>query len=131
MIGKFYESFGKKKDEIQELPKEVIDILNAMLPGNFMYMPDESGRYRAVPRPDKVLEGLKLTTQFAFDKEKDAELIEKLKRIPRDKWDEYFYRTQMRVPIKNARIGDEEKKIPIEELSRDPLSDGEVLLTDI
>ena len=130
MIGKFYESFGKEKDETQELPKEVIDILNSMLPGNFMYMPDESGRYRAVPRPDKILEGIKLTTQFGFDEEKDAELIKKLKRIPRDKWDAYFYRTQMRVPIKNARIGDEEKKIPIEELSRDPLSDGEVLFTD-
>ena len=130
MIGRFYESFGKEKDEVQELPKEVIDILNSMLPGNFMYMPDDSGQYRAVPRPEKALEGIKLTTQFGFDEEKDAELIEKLKRIPRDKWDEYFYRTQMRVPIKNAKIGDEEKKIPIEELSRDPLSDGKALFTN-
>ena len=130
MIGKFYESFGKEKDETQELPKEVIDILNGMLPDNFIYLPDGSGRYRAVPRPDKVLDGIKLTTQFAFDEEKDADVIEKLKKIPRNKWDEYFYRTQRRVPIKNAKIGNEEKVIPIEELSRDPLSDNEALFTD-
>lgn len=130
MIGKFYESFGKEKDETQNLPKEVIDILNGMIPGNFMYILDESGRYKAVPRPDKVLEGIKLTTQFAFDEEKDADVIEKLKKIPREKWDEYFYRTQLRVPIKNAKIGDEEKVIPIEKLSQNPLSDGESLFID-
>lgn len=130
MIGKFYDSFGKEKRETQVLPKEVIDILNTMLPSNFMYAQDESGRYRAVPNPNKVHEEITLTTQFAFDQEKDADVIEKLKKIPMGKWDEYFYRTQMRVPIKRVKIGDKEKVVPIEELSRDPLSDDKVLLAD-
>ncbi len=129
MIGKFYESFGKE-EETQELPQEVINILNELLPNNFMYVRDESGHYRAVPRPETISKGIKLTTQFDFDKEKDADILDKLRIIPRDKWDEYFYRTQMRVPIKNAKIGDEEKVVPIEKLSHDPLSDGEVMFTD-
>ena len=130
MIGKFYESFGEEKEETQELPQEVLNILNARLPSNFMYIRDEEGHYRAVPRPETITEGIKLTTQFGFDEEKDANILEKLRRIPRSNWNEYFYRTQMKVPIKYAKIGDEEKVIPIEELSCDPLSDGEALFTD-
>ena len=28
MMGRFYDSFGKEKDKSQELPAEIIDILN-------------------------------------------------------------------------------------------------------
>lgn len=132
MIGKFYESFGREKDEAQKLPDEIIDILNERLPDSFMYVLDKAGEYRAVPRMDKLSNGIKFTTQFGFDEKRDAELIEKLKRIPRDKWDEYFYRTQMRIPIKNVKIGSDNKVIPFENLYRDPLEDrdNEVMSND-
>ena len=124
MIGDFFESFGKEKDEQRELPQEVVEALNALLPDNFEYVADENGNYRAVPKAEKVLnEPIKLTTRF--DTEKVPELWEKLKKIPRDKWDEYLYRTQTGLPIKGAEIGDENKMVPIEILSVDPLhSDG-------
>lgn len=124
MIGDFFESFGKEKDEQRELPQEVVEALNALLPDNFEYVADENGNYRAVPKAEKVFsEPIKLTTRF--DTDKVPELWEKLKKIPRDKWDEYLYRTQTGLPIKAAEIGDENKMVPIEILSADPLhSDG-------
>ena len=130
MIGKFYESFGKEQEEIQELPKEVIDILNSILPENFMYMLDSSGHYRAVPKTTKGSEGIRFKIQVDFDEEKDADIIEKIQKIAPDNFDEYFYRTQRRIPIKNAKIGDEQKLIPIEVLTQDPLSDDEVTFTN-
>ena len=124
MIGDFFESFGKEKDEQRELPQEVVNALNENLPSNFEYIIDDSGSYRAVPRAEKVLsEGIKITTQIDFDQV--PELKDKLMTIPRDKWDDYLYRTQTSIPIKSAQIGDENKRIPIELISADPLhSDG-------
>ena len=127
MMGRFYDSFGKEKDKSQELPAEIIDILNSALPDNFKYVKDESGHYTAVPRPEKTVT---IKSQIEFDKEKDVEIIEKLNKIPKDKWPEYFYRTQMRVPLKNVKMGDENKVMPVEELSRDPLTDEEINLKD-
>ena len=124
MIGDFYKSFGKEKDEQRELPQEVVNALNEELPANFEYIIDDSGNYRAVPKADMVLnERTKITTEVDFDSVPD--LRDKLMTIPRDKWDEYLYRTQTALPIKSAQIGDENKQIPIELLSADPLhSDG-------
>ena len=53
MIGDFFESFGKEKDEQRELPHEVVEALNALLPDNFEYVADENGNYRAVPKAEK------------------------------------------------------------------------------
>lgn len=85
---------------------------------------DENGNYRAVPKAKKVIsEKITITTEMDFDKVPG--LRDKLMTIPRDKWDEYLYRTQTALPIKSAQIGDENKRIPIELLSADPLhSDG-------
>lgn len=129
MIGDFFESFGKEKDEQRELPQEVIDVLNENLPDNFEYVIDCRGNYRAVPKAEQVLnEGIKITTQIDFDKV--PELRNKLMAVPRDKWDEYLYRTQTVVPIKSAQIGDENKRVPIELLSADPLHSDEAKFVD-
>lgn len=128
MIGKFYDSFSKTKEETQSLPQEVIEVLNSVLPDNFAYVRDEKGRYRAVPRPEKVKDGMQLITQFDIDKKSD--LYIKLSKIPKSKWDEYLYRTQTRLPIKSAKIGNKDKQIPIEKLTQDPLEESETLLVD-
>jgi hypothetical protein len=129
MIGDFFESFGKEKDEQRGLPQEVVDILNAALPDCFEYVAVENGNYRAVPRADKVLQGdMILSTQIDWDKV--PELRDKLRVIPREKWDEYLYRTQTKVPITNVQIGDGKKHVPIEDLSADPLHSDEVAFID-
>lgn len=38
-------------------------------------------------------------------------------------WLEYFYRTQKPFPVKNVRVGNEEKQIPIEQSMHNPLGD--------
>ena len=129
MIGRFKDSFGKKKDESRELPTEVLDILNAALPDNFMYVMDDSGHYKAVPRPEKLSQGVLIKITSVFDEEKDADILAKLKRIPREKWGEYLYRTQIRIPVRETKIGNDKKTIPIEELSNDPLSEDKVEIT--
>ena len=129
MLGDFFESFGKEKDEQSVLPQEVVDVLNADLPDNFEYLLDGNGSYRAVPRADKALNGgIKLNTQFDLDSV--SELRDKLMTIPIEKWDEYLYRTQTKVPIKNAQIGDSNKLVPIEMISADPLHSGDTSFID-
>lgn len=128
MICSFYDSFGKENKELRELPQEIIDELNAMLPDNFQYIMDDNGDYKVVPKLDKMKEGMEITTEI--DLEKTPELGEKLKAIPREKWADYLYRTQMSVPIKSAQIGNKDKKIPIEMLSSNPLIDEETQYID-
>lgn len=127
MIGDFLESFGEEKDERRELPQEVVDVLNDNLPSNFEYKLDRNGKYRAVPKAGKVLGG-KITTQFDFNQV--PKLWDKLQTIPKDKWDEYLYRTQTALPIKNAKIGDEKSLVPIEMLFADPVHSDEVRLME-
>lgn len=128
MIGKFYDSFNQKKEEKQSLPQEVVEVLNTFLPDNFAYIRDDKGHYRAVPRPEKIMDGIQLTTRFDIDKNSD--LFIKLSRLPMSKWDEYLYRTQTKVPVKSARIGNKDKQIPIEMLTQDPLIEEEILFVN-
>lgn len=130
MTGKYYKAFGKEEKEEQELPHEVVELLNKKLPDNFKYMKNGEGRYEAVPDPEKISKGITLRTEYAFDEEKDAPLLARLKMIPRSQWEEYFYRLQRAIPIKNPMMGDENKLVPLEMLSGDPLSDEKTVLVD-
>ena len=54
----------------------------------------------------------------------DKEFIDsRLKDIPRDKWLEYIYRMQLKIPVKSVSIGNKEKKIPLENTVGNPLED--------
>lgn len=127
MFGRFFDSFGKSKDAELELPKEIVDIMNEALPPSFSYIRTADGNYHAEPNI-RALDGLIISTQL--DPQRDEDLCQKLQRIPQDKWGEYLYRIQRRVPIQNAQIGDNDKLIPIETLSSNPLSDVKAELVD-
>lgn len=130
MIADFYDSFGKDTGTNKEIPAEVLELLNSDLPDNFMYVNDSEGGYMAVPRPDKLTEGLRLTTQFDFDVERDSKLIERLGILPQEKWAEYFYRLQRVIPVKNLRVGNEAKTIPLERTIGNPLQERGTIVTD-
>ena len=94
MMTSFKEVFGDNADEDNEIPQEILDELNKELPKNLIYLKDEKGRYVIVPRLDRKIESMRMTTKFDFDPETDALLIEKLKSVPQEKWGEYLFRTQ-------------------------------------
>ena len=128
MLGKFFDIFGKAEESRYEIPTEVLEIANQRLPDNFVYRRDGDGNYRAFPRPEKVLDGFEIQTQFDFEKAPD--LLERLKLLPRDKWDLYFYRTQKVVPIKNMQMGNADKLVPFEMLMAGPYDPFEVKISD-
>lgn len=116
MIADFYDTFDETPDRGSDIPQEVLDVLSKELPSNFMYFRDENGRYKAGPKPECMTELMTLKVDI------DQSFIEEyLKDIPRDKWPEYLYRMQLRVPVKNVRIGNEEKQIPLENIDENLL----------
>lgn len=123
MMVNFYESFGNDADVDKEIPQEILEDLCKKLPKNLMYLQNENGQYQVVPRPNREAASIKMTTQFDFDIKDDAQLIEKLKIIRRDKWVEYFYRTQKSIAVKNVKIGNDEQLIPLEQTVGHPLAD--------
>ena len=129
MLGSFYDVFGKQEERTHEIPAEVLEIANKRLPDNFAYQRDKDGNYRALPKPDKVCEGIDM--QPEFDLEKDPDLRARLAQIPRDKWDQYLYRSQRAIPIKSMQIGNAEKMVPFEMLVSGPYERGEVKISDI
>jgi len=129
MMTDFNDAFGKETSMDKAIPDEVLALLCADLPDNFMYIKDKEGKYMAVPRPDKIKQELRLITEFDFNQEKDAELLSRLKKLPREKWAEYFYRTQRIIPVKNMKIGNDEKLISIEKTMGNPLQENEVMVT--
>lgn len=114
MIADFYDTFDD--EESMDIPQEVLEILNKALPENFVYYKDPEHGYVVGPRTDRITDKMILKVDFA------PEALEQLKDIPKEKWEEYIYRTQMRVPVIEARIGNEEKQIPVEETLGNPLS---------
>ena len=130
MIADFYEAFGQDTDANKEIPAEVLALLNNDLPDSFVYVRNSAGEYMAVPRPDKIADGFRLTTDFDFDEVKDAELLNRLQALPRAKWPEYLYRLQRTIPVKNVRIGNETKTIPIERTIGNPLQDKKARFTE-
>ena len=130
MMMDFYEAFGNNANEDTKIPTEILEELNKELPSNLTYFQDGNGRYRIVPKPDRKIQTLKMTTMFDFDPEKDSLLIERLKSVPQDKWAEYLYRTQKSIAVKNVRIGDNEQLIPLEQTLGNPLSDEKIICKD-
>lgn len=125
----FNDAFGKEPGMDKAIPDEVLASLCADLPDNFMYVRDENGEYMAVPRPDKLDQGLRLTTEFDFSQEDDAELVKNLKKIPKEKWPEYFYRLQKTIAVKNVKIGNDKKMIPLEKTMGNPLQENGSVVT--
>ena len=128
MMTDFNDAFGKETSMDKAIPDEVLASLCADLPDNFMYVRDENGEYMVVPRPDKLHQGIRLSTEFDFNQENDAELLHHLKKISMEKWPEYFYRIQKVIPVKNAKIGNDEKGIPLEKTTRNPLQENKTVV---
>lgn len=45
-----------------------------------------------------------------------------------EKWPEYFYRIQKVVPVKNAKTGNDEKAIPLEKTTGNPLQENKTVV---
>lgn len=122
MIADFYESFNEGKDDNLDIPQEILAILNQRLPRNFAYYKEpKTGRYVV----DSSFEHPSGKMIFTVDFEQEE--FDKLKNIPRDKWAEYIYRTQKAIPVKNLRIGDDQKQIPIENTFGNPFHDNTIV----
>ena len=130
MMTHFNEVFGDNADEDNEIPQEILEELNKELPKNLIYLKDEKGRYVIVPRPDREIKSMRMTTKFDLDPETDALLIEKLKSVPQEKWGEYLFRTQKSIAVKDIKIGDEEQLIPLEQTLTNPLSDESAIVKE-
>lgn len=117
MIANFYDTFDKNSDKGSNIPQEVLNVLSEELPTTFMYYQDANGKYRVGPKPEHLSD----TMVFKVDISEDF-VNKYLKDIPRDKWAEYIYRMQLHVPVKNIKIGDKEKQIPIENTFGNPLN---------
>lgn len=116
MIADFYRTFDEVPDKGSDIPQEVLDILSQDLPSNFTYYKNDDGEYMAGPSPEYLTEPMILRVDI------DEKFVaENLKNIPRDKWAEYIYRMQLRVPVTSVRIGDKDKQIPIEHTLGNPL----------
>ena len=116
MIADFYDTFNKETDD--DIPQEVLEVLSEKLPSNFTYYKRDDGTYFVGPRRECLHETMSLSTII------DKEFIDsQLKDIPRDKWLEYIYRMQLKIPVKSASIGNKEKKIPLENTVGNPLED--------
>lgn len=130
MMVNFYEAFGNNADEDNEIPQEILEELNKELPQNLIYLQDENGRYNIIPRPDREVKPMKMTTKFDLDPEKDALLIDKLRAVSQEKWGEYLYRTQKSIAVKDIKIGNDEQLIPLEQTMGNPLSDEDIIVKE-
>lgn len=117
MIADFYETFDESPNKGSDILQEVLDILSQELPSTFTYYKNKDGVYTEGPKPEHLSEPMTVKIDIDPDFVK-----ENLKDIPKDKWAEYIYRMQLRVPVKSAKIGDKEKQIPIENTIGNPLN---------
>lgn len=129
MITNFNDAFGKETSMDKDIPDEVLELLDADLPDNFMYIKDKEGKYMAVPRPERINQKIKLTTDLDLDQDKDALLLNRLNMLPREKWAEYLYRIQRVIPVKNMKVGNEDRVIPIEKTMGNPLQEDKITVT--
>lgn len=125
-MSRFMEAFGQDAYRSGNISAEVLNQLNGELPTNLMYFQDNDGRYRVVPRPGELGDELRLTTQLDLP----DHLRERVKLIsPENLW-KYFYRLQQPIPVKNIKIGNSDKVIPVEETLGSPLQDGDITISD-
>lgn len=126
MMVDFFEAFGKNTDMEKEIPAEILALLNKDLPKNFTYEKDNNGNYMIVPQLGDSNNDFRLITQLDLDEK----LKKRVENLSPQKQIQYFYRMQQRIPVKNTRIGDENKQIPIEKTIGNPLSGKETMLKD-
>lgn len=124
-MSKFMDAFGKSANMNKNISAEVLDYLNSELPSNLMYCQDENGDYMVVPRPENQEDKLRLTAQLDLS----DYLIERLKLIPPVNWWSYFYRLQKPIPVKNSKIGNSDKVIPLENTFGSPLQKEKVTIS--
>lgn len=102
-----------------QVPQEILALIDQDLPSNFCCYKDSERGIIVGPRSDQLEQKNILSVEF----ELDDELRDILNDIPKERWSEYFYRTQKCIPVKNVRIGNEQKKMPIEQTMQNPLAD--------
>ena len=119
MIADFNDVFNDN-DAGTQIPQEILALINRDLPSNFCCYEDPDRGIIVGPRPTPLDPKFTLKVNFILD----DKLKNILKDIPRERWLEYFYRTQKPIPVENVRVGDEEKQIPIEQTMQNPLSDS-------
>lgn len=117
MIADFDEVFGEPDDEPILIPQEILEIINRELPDNMFCYKDSEKGFIVTPKLNKDL-------FINVELDPDELILERLKDIPKEKWTDYFYRTQQRVRVKEIRMGDEKKKIPIEQIGCNPLEES-------
>lgn len=119
MIVDFDDVFNNN-DAGQQVPQEILELINQDLPSNFCCYRDSENGIVVGPRLEELGQEIILNVEYG---QLDDELKNILKDIPKEYWLEYFYRTQRRIPVKNMRIGNGEKQIPIEQTMHNPLAD--------
>lgn len=117
MIADFDEVFGKQNDDHISIPQEILENINQELPSTLCCYEDPEKGFIVAPKLDEEL-------LVKVELDLDEKTKERLKDIPEDKWIDYFYRTQQRVRVKNVRMGDKNKKIPIEQIGNNPLEEN-------
>lgn len=120
MMSRFMDVFGKDSIASNDIPAEVLEHLNSELPENLMYYQDKNGNYMVVPRLENQTYSLKGTTELGLS----DSLRKRLKLLSPVNWWTYFYRLQQPIPIKNIKIGNSNKVIPIEETVGNPLQES-------
>lgn len=119
MIVDFDDIFNNNNTE-QQVPQEILELINQDLPSNFCCYRDSEKGIIVGPRPEQLEQKMILHVEYG---PLDDELRNVLGDIPKERWLEYFYRTQKSIPVKNMSIGNEEKQIPIEQTMQNPLAD--------
>lgn len=117
MIADFEEIFGKQDNNHVSIPEEILNNINQELPSTLFCYEDPEKGFIVTPKPNG-----KVLVNFTLDP--DEKTRERLKNIPKEKWMDYFYRTQQCVKVKYVYMGDENKKIPIEQIGFNPLEES-------
>ena len=106
MIVDFDDVFNDK-DAGMQVPEEILTLINQELPSNFCCYKDPEEGIIVGPRLDGS--GQKIIVNAEID-QLDEKLRNTLNDIPKERWFEYFYRTQKHISVKNVKVGNEEKK---------------------
>lgn len=123
MIVDFDDVFNDNDTE-QQVPQEILELINQDLPSNFCCYRDSEKEIIVAPRLEQLEQKMILHVEYGS---LDDDLKNVLKDIPKERWSEYFYRTQKSVPVKKIYIGNEEKQIPIEQTMQNPLADPVIM----
>ena len=123
MLGNYLQAFSKGTERDNIVPSEIIEILNNRLPKSLEYVQGEDGSLLVAPKIIGKESVADLSIEGEIDAGNDSKLLTTLSNISKEKWFDYIYRSRRIVKVKNVRIGDEEKKIPLASTVGDPFSD--------